>query len=552
MPTFPDPQAVQRAVTAELDRGDAAAALEILGPLASALAPETGSAFRTLVARLPADARNRPEIAAAIGRSFRGPDAPRGAPGLAYFAAAEDAIAASPSSPRHVLVAVLAAHAAALRSAGRFEAARARLAAAEALLEDGIGGPLDDVMAVRASCALERGVLELHTGRHDAARDQLLVAHGLATHLDRAGLAECIGALAVLDFSFADADAAAADRLVAEARELIDGTPLADSGFAAPAYAAEMLLAMDRAQVDRADALEPRLLAAAANTEWEPYARLVCGSLRAIHGRPIEALDILGEADRGFRRWDLTGFGRDYTALVRASQLSALGRGDEAWRVLTALAPYEHHVLCPGHYLASQLLAGGDLHGADTTLRGCEALGDRHAQRGVLHVRLLRGAISDQLGDAATSALNVDLAFIGMARSGSRAPLRAVPSGLLAGLVASALQREQSPEVRHLLEETRRTTDGAERAIEPLSRRERLVLAEAERGATVAAIAAAMFISPNTVKTHLRRVYHKLGVTTREEAIRRARTLGLHELAGREITRDSPVPRPVENRGTYA
>jgi DNA-binding CsgD family transcriptional regulator len=393
-------------------------------------------------------------------------------------------------------------------------------------------------------------VLELHAGRHDAAREQLLAAHGLAAHLDRASLGECIGALALLDFSFADA--AEAERLVGEAREVLAGSALVRSGFAAPAYAAEMLLAIDRAQADRAAALERELVEAAANTEWEPYARLVSGSLRAVRGKPVDALDILGEADRGFRRWDVGGFGRDYTALIRASQLSALGRGDEAWQVLTALTPYEHHVLCPGHYIASQLLAGGDLHGADATLRGWEALGDGHAQRGALHVRLLRGAIAEQLGDAATSALHVDLAFIGMVRSGSRAPLRAVPSGLLAGLVASALEREQSPEVRHLLEEAQRATDGAEHLIEPLSRRERLVLAEAERGATVAAIAAALFISPNTVKTHLRRVYHKLGVTTREEAIRRARTLGLHELSTREITRDSPVPRIAGDRGTYA
>jgi DNA-binding CsgD family transcriptional regulator len=405
-------------------------------------------------------------------------------------------------------------------------------------------------MAVRARCALESGLLDLHAGHHDSAREQLLVAHGLAAHLDRAGLVECIGSLALIDFS--SADAGEAEALIGEAREVLAGSPLAQGGFAAPAYVAEMLLAIDRAQADRAAAIEPELLRAAANTEWEPYARLVGGSLRAARGKPVEALDILGEADRGFRRWDVTGYGRDYTALVRATQLSALGRGDEAWQVLTELEPYEHHILCPGHHLASQLLAGGELHGADATLRGCEVLGGGHAPRGALHVRLIRGAIAEQLGDASTSALNVDLAFIGMVRSGSRAPLRAVPSGLLAGLAALALEREQSPEVRRLLEETRHATAGAEHLIEPLSRRERLVLAEAERGATVAAIAAALFISPNTVKTHLRRVYHKLGVTTREEAIRRARTLGLHELVTREITRDSPGARPAEDRGTYA
>ncbi|MGN6326941.1 LuxR C-terminal-related transcriptional regulator [Pseudolysinimonas sp.] len=540
MTSFPDTRSIRGAVVAELDRGDAAVAFELLRPVADALAAETGAEFRELIERLPVEVWHRdPMIAAALGQSYRGPDAVRGAAGLAYFSAAEDAIAGTPETPRHCLAAVLVGHAGALRSVGRLEAARAKLDEADAIVDDGLAGPLPAVMEVRARCALERGVLELHAGRHDASRDHLLTARGLTAHLGRAGSAEALGALAVLEFGFADARTA--EELALEARALVADTALARSGFAAPGYAAEMMLAIDRTQAEHAAAIEPELIAAANGTEWEPYARLVSGALRAIRRRPVEALDLLGEADREFRRWDVAGFGRDYTALVRASQLGALGRGDEAWEILAALRPYEHHVLCSGHYLAAQLLAGGDLHGADATLRDCEALGDGHAQRSALHVRLLRAAIADRLGDGATSALNVDLAFVGMARSGSRAPLRSVPPAMLARLVTSALQREQSPEVRRILTEAGRATDGAQQVIEPLSRRERLVLAEAERGATVAAIAAAMYISPNTVKTHLRRVYHKLGVSTREEAIRRARTLGLHELASREITRDSPA-----------
>ena len=40
-------------------------------------------------------------------------------------------------------------------------------------------------------------------------------------------------------------------------------------------------------------------------------------------------------------------------------------------------------------------------------------------------------------------------------------------------------------------------------------------------------IAAALYVSPDTVKTHLRGIYRKLPAATRSEAVDRARELGL-------------------------
>ena len=62
---------------------------------------------------------------------------------------------------------------------------------------------------------------------------------------------------------------------------------------------------------------------------------------------------------------------------------------------------------------------------------------------------------------------------------------------------------------------------------EPLSRAERLVLEQLPTPRTTSQIGAALFISPNTVKTHLRAIYRKLGAHSREEALVRARALGL-------------------------
>ena len=60
-----------------------------------------------------------------------------------------------------------------------------------------------------------------------------------------------------------------------------------------------------------------------------------------------------------------------------------------------------------------------------------------------------------------------------------------------------------------------------------LSDREIEVLSHLAAGATRGQIAQAMQLSIDTVKTHLRRSYRKLGVDRRDEALRRAAEVGL-------------------------
>ncbi|EME18696.1 LuxR C-terminal-related transcriptional regulator [Rhodococcus triatomae] len=60
-----------------------------------------------------------------------------------------------------------------------------------------------------------------------------------------------------------------------------------------------------------------------------------------------------------------------------------------------------------------------------------------------------------------------------------------------------------------------------------LTARERELLTELPSWRTAEQIAADLFVSVNTVKTHLRGIYRKLGVSTRQEAIAAARSCGL-------------------------
>jgi LuxR family transcriptional regulator, maltose regulon positive regulatory protein len=68
---------------------------------------------------------------------------------------------------------------------------------------------------------------------------------------------------------------------------------------------------------------------------------------------------------------------------------------------------------------------------------------------------------------------------------------------------------------------------GAPLVVERLSAREREVLEHASGMLSTAEIAAEMYLSVNTVKTHLRSIYRKLSATHRSEAVRRAKQLEL-------------------------
>jgi LuxR family maltose regulon positive regulatory protein len=63
--------------------------------------------------------------------------------------------------------------------------------------------------------------------------------------------------------------------------------------------------------------------------------------------------------------------------------------------------------------------------------------------------------------------------------------------------------------------------------VEPLSDREREVLCLLASGLTYREIGQALYLSVNTIKTHLKNIYGKLGVNRRREATARARELGL-------------------------
>ena len=66
-----------------------------------------------------------------------------------------------------------------------------------------------------------------------------------------------------------------------------------------------------------------------------------------------------------------------------------------------------------------------------------------------------------------------------------------------------------------------------DRLIEPLSDRELTVLRYLTSRLDATEIADALYISVNTVRSHIKAIYRKLGVTTRADAVRNGQSLGL-------------------------
>jgi LuxR family maltose regulon positive regulatory protein len=62
---------------------------------------------------------------------------------------------------------------------------------------------------------------------------------------------------------------------------------------------------------------------------------------------------------------------------------------------------------------------------------------------------------------------------------------------------------------------------------ERLTEREMAILALLPTTGSQRELARSLYVSPNTVKTHLRAIYRKLGAESRDEAVLRGRSFGL-------------------------
>ncbi|MEW2625236.1 LuxR C-terminal-related transcriptional regulator [Streptomyces sp. NPDC048106] len=338
---------------------------------------------------------------------------------------------------------------------------------------------------------------------------------------------ECLAHLALLDHLDGRPGPAERKALAALAAAGHAGpSPLPGVGTATLVLAA---VAMDRDEPDRAEALLGSLTDAAdaRHPAPDPVARaghaLVTARLLLARGDTEGALEA---ADRTVVADEPSPWAETHAALVAAGAHLADGRPELAAKMLTEL-PGEDP-LCLAAAAQAELAAGRPEH----ALELLDRIRPQHAPGPLVTVRtaLVRARLADVEGDHEARRRFVAQALREARRDRLRCPFREAGPWLRPLLTTAPLR----PLAEGWLLRGAASPDGTAAAagplpvvVEELSGRERDVLVRLAEMMSTEEIAADLYVSVNTVKTHLKSAYRKLGVNRRHDAVRRARELGL-------------------------
>jgi LuxR family transcriptional regulator, maltose regulon positive regulatory protein len=385
---------------------------------------------------------------------------------------------------------------------------------------------------LRALALINLGIAELWTGRFDEADRHLEQGVALAHRIGRpflevTGLSSWAQLASWRSFPLGAQRSRQAIELAGRhgwTEESVVGVAYLALGFA--------LIAQGRLEEgERALEQAERTLRA----EIEPAAgmrlRYARGLLDLISGRPEVALSSFQAAERlaGLLVTEHTLGGRLRSHTLQT--LVRLGQAQRAEQILAAMDGTERDTGQMRNAVAVLRLAQDDPKAATAALApvldGSVPL--VHASLWVVQAWLLEAIARDALGDAAAAR-----------RALERALDLATPEGLLFPFMLDPapglLDRHRRLGTAHgaLISEILTVLGGSEphrgsppRLLEPLSQGEMRVLRYLPTKLSAPEIAGELYLSVNTVKTHMRHLYDKLGVHRRHEAVEQARALGL-------------------------
>ncbi|MDQ6523244.1 LuxR C-terminal-related transcriptional regulator [Nocardioides sp. LHD-245] len=200
----------------------------------------------------------------------------------------------------------------------------------------------------------------------------------------------------------------------------------------------------------------------------------------------------------------------------------AAGNHARATAVLRSRTRYAGQ-LAPASALAG--LLAGDAVGTLSALPEWE-IRPGHTARSLAALLVLGAAAAARTGQEEAAAALLERVLAQVGPDGARLHLMYLPPEDLAALRRTAARRSSVAVQDHLAVPVPACFVAAHTVI-ALTRQERAVLAALAQHSSRSELAAAMHLSENTVKTHLQRIYRKLGVSSRKAVIERAIELDL-------------------------
>ncbi|WP_423918729.1 LuxR C-terminal-related transcriptional regulator [Frigoribacterium sp. 2-23] len=515
--------------TTELQPVDHRAALDAIEQRWTQIAPLQGARLRDAIRSIPEDEwRGRPRILLALAASHHSVGSRSRSAALPWFRGVAKAIDADPDLPLDIRAGYHVHLAATRRSLGDFVSALEHLDIVRLSLEGDTRNSIGDRISLSASFSLQLGLVRVHSGQLDQALFALSLANGLGDeHLSTAERVECLSALAYI--AMLQGDYERSDEHLELAARLADGTDLMRSSFGALAQITRLHLGLERDEPGRRhDAVVADVRLASRGSDWEALGFLAEAHVCLIEGRHIEVLDLLGRITRLVTGYHGESSVQQAATTLRAETMRALGQPLEARRLAIAVTPTHRHVVCPARVIALVHLTDDEPHSALEDLEACLSLGDLHSQRTMAHVHTIAAAAHLALDDAARSDIMFDRALLSAGMSGTSWYFDTLPHEVLDQLTTRALARDQPQSITSTLEHMLGgESDDVSRLAEPLSDRELVIVRHLATGQTLGQIGNDLFISVNTVKSHVRSIYRKVQATSRREAMHRLRQLGL-------------------------
>ena len=378
---------------------------------------------------------------------------------------------------------------------------------------------------LKALALTNLGVTELWTGDRGGAARDLKAGRRAAELAGREWLVLlCTVHLAV--HAVVDGRLAAATRLAEQVGHLAERHGWSRTWPAGLAAGVHSAVAFERGRLAEAELLLDRaeeLLESTRETPLRAAVHLQRARLQLAGGRPepaLESLELAGELLDDFPLAPmLLGLGLGVEALATA----ALGRWDDA-EALLSRAPQTAE---SGAALARIRLLAGDAPGA----RGAVAefvddtIGGFGSTR--ISVCVLDALAADAEADHERASASLERALDRAEADGYRLAFLELGAPMLPllhrQLRRGTAHRSLIEDLLRELEQPRRNGRPRALLVEQLSEREVVVLRFLPTMMSNHEIASELFVSVNTVKTHLKSIYRKLDVTDRRDAVRRAR-----------------------------